>query len=186
VIDQMLDLLGPFSGVSADLPRLSPRPWTAEDSYSIQFRTAGGASGVLQGTVAAWGPMVMLTRIAGSKGTLWMEGDEVRVSDGDGERRLDVPGDLALPPGEPPAADLLTTTYDQLHSFGLEVQPFTRLYEVFAARIAGEPGPDDPRPATFADGVATMDVLDAVRRADHDGGWVEVPPPEPREADDGA
>jgi len=41
--------------------------------------------------------------------------------------------------------------------------------------VVGRPIPDDPRPATFADGVAGMAVLDAVRASARDGGaWTAV------------
>jgi predicted dehydrogenase len=173
-IDQMLELVGPFTGVSAALPRLSDREWTAEDSYSIHFRTSTGAVGILQSTAAAWGPFVFLTRLAGTEGTLWVEGDTVNVADANGERVLDTPDDLVLPPGEPPPADMLITTYDHLHSTGMELSPATRMHETFRARIEGRDVSDDPRPATFADGVAVMDVLDAIRRSDQTGSWVEI------------
>jgi predicted dehydrogenase len=162
--------------VSAALPRLADRGWTAEDAYSIHFRTDAGAVGILQSTAASWGPFVILTRLVGTDGTLWIEGDAVNIADGDGERVLDIPDDLALPPGEPPPADLLVTTYDHLHSTGLELQPAVRMHETFRARIEGGDVPDDPAPPTFADGVATMDVLDAVRRSDREGGWADIAP----------
>ena len=44
------------------------------------------------------------TRVAGTAGTLWLEGDEVWLADRDGTRRLEVPADLALPAG-PEASD---------------------------------------------------------------------------------
>ena len=43
--------------------------------------------------------------------------------------------------------------------------PYTRLYETFARLVHGEEVPADPRPGTFADGVAVMEVLDAIRRS---------------------
>ena len=50
-----------------------------------------------------------------------------------------------------------------------------RLFERFRARIAGAPVPADPVPATFADGVATMEVLDAIRQSAREGRSVELP-----------
>ncbi len=40
--------LGEFAGVSAALPLVSDRAWTAEDSYSVWFRLQSGVEGVLQ------------------------------------------------------------------------------------------------------------------------------------------
>ena len=34
--------------------------------------------------------------------------------------------------------------------------------------------PDDPPPATFADGLADMQVLDAIRRSAREGTWTEI------------
>jgi predicted dehydrogenase len=46
--------------------------------------------------------------------------------------------------------------------------------ETFRDLILGRTVATDPAPATFADGVALMRVLDAVRRSAADGGWVPV------------
>jgi predicted dehydrogenase len=43
--------------------------------------------------------------------------------------------------------------------------PYTRLFATFADLIQGRPVSADPVPATFADGVATMVVMDAARRS---------------------
>lgn len=48
---------------------------------------------------------------------------------------------------------------------GLDLGPYTRLAEHFRARIEASAPPDGPAPATFADGVADMVVLDACRRS---------------------
>jgi len=58
---------------------------------------------------------------------------------------------------------------------GLDLGPYTRLAATFRDLVLGRPIPDDPRPATFADGVAGMAVLDAVRASSRDGGaWTAV------------
>jgi predicted dehydrogenase len=57
-----------------------------------------------------------------------------------------------------------------LHSMGIDLAPYTRLAETFRDLISGSPIPPDPRPATFADGVANMVVLDAIRRSAAAGG----------------
>jgi predicted dehydrogenase len=43
-------------------------------------------------------------------------------------------------------------------------------------RILGKNIPDDPAPATFADGLAGQRVLDAVRRSAAEHRWVEIDP----------
>jgi predicted dehydrogenase len=174
VIDHMRCMLGEFTGVSASLRVVSERPWTAEDTYTIHFRTERGAEGVLQSTAAARGPFAACSRVIGSQGTLWIEGDSVFVADKGGERQLEVPADLALPAPDGPPGDLLHTAYDMLHSMGIDLAPFTRIFETLAARMRGESGITDPTPATFADGLAVQKVLDAVRLSSREQRWVEI------------
>jgi predicted dehydrogenase len=61
-----------------------------------------------------------------------------------------------------------------LHSMGIDLGPYTRLYENFAAQIEGRPVAADPRAATFADGVAVQAVLDAIRRSSREKTWIEI------------
>ncbi len=175
VIDHMRVMLGEFAGVSASLSRVAHPDWSADDTYTIHFRTERGTEGVLQSTAAAHGPFLMTARVVGSKGTLWIEGDAVHVADAGGQRQLDVPDDLAHPAPVPPPGELLVTAYDMLHSMGIDLAPFTRVFEIMRARMAGEPFPDDPAAGTFADGVAIQEVLDAVRRSSAEGCWIALP-----------
>jgi predicted dehydrogenase len=174
VVDQIRSTLGEFDGVSAALPQLADRDWTAEDTYVVHFRLQSGCVGTLQSSAADWGPITMMARIAGSQGTVWTEGDVVRVADASGTRTADVPDDLVTPPAEPPPSDLLETAYDLLHATGIDLGPYTRLMETFRDRVLGKPTAPDPVPATFADGVANMAVLDAIRVAAAEQRWVTV------------
>jgi predicted dehydrogenase len=174
VIDQVRATLGEFEGLSASLSLVSDRDWTAEDSYSVHFRTTTGVSGILQSSAGSWGPPTLCTRISGTHGTLTLQGDDVVVADRSGVTTLDVPDDLKLPAPVPPPGELLHTTYDMLHSMGIDLAPYTRLFEVMAARVRGESGRADPAPATFADGVAAQAVLDAIRRSDSERCWVSL------------
>jgi predicted dehydrogenase len=173
VIDQVRVTLGEFEGVSASLQLLSERDWTAEDSYTVHFRTRTGAQGVLQSSAGVWGPPVLCSRIAGSKGTLWIEGDAVRIANASGTRTLETPEELRNPAPVPPPAELLVTTYDMLHSGGIDLGPYTRLFQGMRARILGEAA-IGPELATFADGVAGQAVLDAIRRASQERTWVTI------------
>lgn len=122
------------------------------------------------------GPPVHLTRIAGTSGSLWIDGPDVRVADANGTRTLPVPDDLVLPPYEPPRWAANRTAYDRMVSSGREIPLATRMYEALRALIEGTPLPPlSPRPATFADGVANMAVIDAIREsAANDSKWVTV------------
>jgi predicted dehydrogenase len=165
VIDQVRSTLGSITDVSAGLNVVSDHPWSAEDSYTVQFHTDQGVEGVMQSSAGAFGPMLVTSRVAGSAGTCWLEGDAVWVADGAGTRQLPVPDDLVTPPPDPPPTDLMATAYDWMHSTGIDMGPYTRLFETLASLIRGRPVPADPAPATFADGVASMEVMDAVRRS---------------------
>jgi predicted dehydrogenase len=170
VVDQIRVWAGDFAEVSARLGVLSAHDGGAEDSFTIRFRLVSGADGVLQQTAAAWGPMSGLTRVAGTRGSAWIDGTEAWIADVDGTRRLDIPDDLALPPA-PPESD------DPRHRFThLELGPFTRLCEVLRAGVeARTPEPAVPA-ATFHDGLASMRVLDAIRAsAARRGDTVVVP-----------
>jgi predicted dehydrogenase len=174
VVDQVRSTLGEIAGVSASLTLVGDRDWSVEDTYTVHLRTTSGVDAVLQSTAAAWGPPVICSRIYGSRGTLWIEGDAVRVADRSGTRTLAVPGDLENPPPEPPPSEFMLTTYDKLHAAGFDLAPYTKLCDVMRRRILGLETPADPAPASFADGVAGQMVLDAIRRSSAEQRWIEV------------
>ena len=154
---------------------MSAHAWSVEDSFTVHFRTRSGVAGTMQSTVGAWGPPVFCTRVAGDRGTVWSEFDTVRVADAAGTREIPAPADLPLAPPDPPPGDLLTTAYDGLHTFGIDLVPYTRLCTTFLDLIEGRAVPTDPPPATFADGVACQEVIDAIRAsAAADGSWIDL------------
>jgi predicted dehydrogenase len=57
---------------------------------------------------------------------------------------------------------------------GIDLSPYTRLFEILRARMQGREVAPDPAPATFADGVAGMQVLDAIRRSAREQCWVPI------------
>lgn len=182
VIDQIRSTLGEFAAVSACLTNVVERSWTAEDSYSVQFRLDTGVSGVMQSSSSDWGPILILTRVVGSTGTIWAEGDNVGVADRDGTHQLAPAFGFDPTPPDPAPSELFTTHYEMLHSIGQDMGPWTRMATVFRDLIlGGDPGraaPDvgpavGPPPATFADGVALMRVLDAIRASAATGDWVD-------------
>jgi predicted dehydrogenase len=177
VIDQVRVTLGEFAGVSASLVNVRNSAMTAEDSFVVHFRLRSGVIGVLQSSAADWGPYLIETRIAGTTGTAWIDGmsAEVWVSDATGTRGLPVGDDLPKPQRpEPLPPGVLHTAYDRMIAHGLDLPPYTRLAEVFRDRILGRAVHEDPRPATFVDGVEGMAVLDAVRSSAAKGRWVDV------------
>jgi predicted dehydrogenase len=179
VIDQLRVTLGEFEGVSAALPHVAGRAQSAEDAFIVKFRMRSGCTGVMSSTCGDRGPFLIETRVVGSKGTAWIEdvGDKVFVADAGGTHQVPVGDDLPgfgaggpepLPPGA------LHTAYDHMIAHGLDLPPYTRLCETFRDLIEGKPIPPQPKPATFADGVAQMEVLDAIRTSASTHEWVTV------------
>jgi len=178
VIDQIRVTLGEFESVSASLPHVAGRSdMTAEDAFVVHFQMRSGAVGTLQSTSGDWAPPVIITRVSGDRGAAWIDGvgATVCVADARGTRTLPVPEDLPQVSGAPPLPEgIVTTMYERMISHGMDFGPYTRLAEVFRDRILGEEVASEPRAATFADGVAQMAVLDAVRRSAAERTWVEV------------
>ena len=179
VIDQLRVTLGEFDGVSAALPQVAGRPQSAEDAFVVKFRMRSGCTGVMSSTCGDRGPFLVETRVVGSRGTAWIDGvgDRVFVAYADGTRQVPVDDDLPrLGDGgaDPLPPDVLHTAYDRMIAHGLDLPPYTRLAETFRDLILGRPIPADPRPATFVDGVAQMEVLDAIRRSAATHEWAEV------------
>ncbi len=169
IVDQVRTTLGEFASVSAVLPTVSAREAVAEDSYVLRFRLVNGVEGVMQQTAGAWGPSLGVTRIAGTDGTVWIENGTVKIADRNGVRDLPVPDDLVLPSPPPPSDD------PRKQFSTLELGPYTRLCEALRASIEGRRfTPAVPIP-TFADGIACMQVLDAIRQsAANDGALIEL------------
>jgi predicted dehydrogenase len=167
-VDQVRAWLGEFESLSADLATIAPRAGGVDDTFSVRFRLASGVVGTLQQTSAAWGRRADTTRVTGTSGALRLERGAVVVADADGDHELPVPEDLTLP--ELPPSD------DPRHRFThLELGPYTRLCETLRARIDGRPDPTPVVAATFADGLASMRVLDAIREsAARDGELVRL------------
>ncbi len=176
VIDQIRVTLGEFDSVCASLPHVAAREMTAEDAFAVHFRMASGAVGTLQSTSGELGPPIVITRVAGSEGTAWIEGvgSTVKVADRAGTRTLPVADDLPTGTGPGLPDGLVTTAYERMISHGMDFAPYTRLAEILRCRIQGQPEPPGPRAADFADGVLQMAVLDAVRRSAAERAWVDV------------
>jgi predicted dehydrogenase len=178
LIDQIRVTVGDLAGVSASTVSVVERPMTADDGFVVHFRAVNGCVGVLQSTASDRG-IVVETRVTGSEGTAWIEGvgDVVKVADATGVRRLEVPSSLQGPVAPRLPEGAVTTTYEQMITFGVEYGPYTRLAAVWRDMILGRPV-SGPAPATFVDGVAQMAVLDAIRHsAGHGGEWTVVADP---------
>ena len=177
VIDQVRSELGEFASVSATLSRVSPRAGAVDDAFLVKFKLTNGAEGVLQQVGGSIGDDTHFFRVAGAEGTLWTEGARVMLDNGSGARELPVPDELQLPPSPPLTADPRHQTADWQSMTPFEIATYTKLSSLFRRAIEGESVSGDPRPATFADGVACMKVIEAIRRsAADDGALVRLAP----------
>ena len=185
LIDQIRVTLGEFDGVSAHLVHVVDRPAvSADDGFVVHFRMRNGTVGVMQSTAGDWGVLVE-TRVTGSHGAAWIEGvgATVKVAGPDGVRTQPVPEGLAMEAAPALPEGAVTTTYERMITFGVEYGPYTHLAAAFRDLIAGKET-TGPRPATFADGVAQMAVLEAIMEsAADDGRWTVVRLPEPASAE---
>jgi len=166
IIDQLREWLGEFDQVSARLNVVSDRVDVAEDSFTVRFRTRSGVEGVLQQTAASWGMPPAVSAVAGTMGTVWTSGGATFVADRDGTRELPVPPDLELPPPPPPSDD------PRERFSGVELGPYTRLCEVLRQGVDGRPLSAAVPIPTFADGVAAMRILDAIRASSANDGEI--------------
>jgi len=171
VVDQVRTWLGEIASVSAVLPTVSARDGGAEDSFVVRLATRGGAQGVLQQTAASWAPSVIgVSVVAGTEGTIEVSGEGVFCSDRAGRRRLEVPPDLELP-SPPTVSDDPRQRYTHL-----ELGPYTRLAEVLRAGVEGRAVDTPVAIPTFVDGLAEMQVIDAIRASSAAGGTLVTVP----------
>lgn len=176
IVDQIRSSLGEFEGVSASLQTIAPRatPMTADDTYTVQFRLHNGVEGVMHSSCASSGQFVAVTKVTGTGGSAWLQGEDVWIDDGSGPRQLNPPADLPNVAPVPPPGELIRTAYDGWHSMGIDLAPYTRVCEVLRDRILGRAVADDPEAATFADGVAGQAVLDAIRQSAASRSYVTI------------
>lgn len=166
IVDATRCWLGDFASVSAVLPMASDRDIAtqAEDTVSARFTLTNGCEGVMQQSAGTWGESVNVMRVAGPKGTVSIGVDGVRFGGPD--------GNYPLPYAGPPSAVELEESDDPRHRFThLELAPAIVQAGILRDLAQGKaPEYDIVPPATFADGVACMDVLDAMRESSRLGG----------------
>ncbi len=167
IVDQLRTWLGEFASVSAALPTVSARERSAEDTFVVRATMANGVEGMIQQTAASWTPQpIGVSVVAGTDGTIEVTSEGVFCSDRTGRRRLEVPADLELP--EPPSlSDDPRERYTHL-----ELGPYTRLAEALRAGVEGRDAAAAVPLPTFADGLAEMKVIDAIRNSAASNGAV--------------
>jgi predicted dehydrogenase len=170
VVDQIRAWLGEFESVSAGLTSGVYERGPVDDSFAVRFRLASGLEGVMQQSSSSFGPLVEMVRIAGRAGSLWTDHAGAHFADRTSERVLEIPPDLALPAPPPLSGDARHQRPDWQAMAEVEIAPYTELCRSMRAAILGEPAPSPVPMATFADGVANMEVMDAIRFSAQNGG----------------
>lgn len=170
LVDQVRSWLGEFETVSASMDNVSLTRGEVDDTFNVRFRMRNGVEGILQQSAGSFGPMVEMTRISGTKGTIWLDHAGVHFADGSGERDLPVPDDLVLPEAPPLGDDPRQSRPDWQAMAFAEIAPYAELCRSFLAEINGEAAASPVPVATFADGLANMEVLDAIRASASEGG----------------
>jgi predicted dehydrogenase len=155
---------GDTATVSAALPMLSDRDPDrfAEDTVVIRFQSLAGCEGIIEQSAAVWGPEFQVMRIAGPAGNVVVQDGTVTLWSAGGPITLDLDAP-AIP---------VEVSDDPRHRFThLELGPAVAQARALHRLILGGRLEDEAiRPATFADGVAGMEFLDAVRRSAAAGG----------------
>ena len=138
---------------------------TADDTFSLLLRFASGAEGMMQQSAVSWGPRLTMARIAGSEGTAWIDDRGQLWRAGPQLRAVEIEpdADLALPAVEIPS--------DSGPFARWEFPAFVRMAERFADAIEGRPAAF-PAAATFEEGLAVQQVMDAARVAARERRWV--------------
>jgi predicted dehydrogenase len=170
LIDWIRFTLGDFDSLSGALATMAPQNGEADDTYVFRFRLKSGLEGVVQQAAASWGPAVDIARVMGTKGSIWLEGQDLKIADANGTRSIPIAADLTLPAIPPLSADPRNQSNKWKWLIPIELPSYIRLCEAFRDLIEGR-RPLCPIPLpTFRDGLASMEAIDAVRVSAANGG----------------
>jgi predicted dehydrogenase len=138
-----------------------PRAVTADEHASLWLRLASGARGTIDADLILPHGSFLRFEIWGEQGYLRLDDEEHLFA----ARRGETPREVPLDVGEYGAAD------PELARYG----PFGRAEPLYLRAVldaVAEGRSELPGAATFADGLACMQVLDAARESDASGRWV--------------
>jgi predicted dehydrogenase len=180
-IDLVRYMIGEFAAVSGRVHPDLERGMSADDAYVFAFVLKNGMQGVMTGSCRSWVLDVQM-RVLGSHATAVIEGSALVRYDKDGKSRVDADAEVlaALDPGiardARPEEDLPPpdrSVYQEIHSHDGSYIEQTALCSAFKRRILDR-GYRNPALATFDDGLAAMQVIEAVERSQREGKWIDV------------
>jgi predicted dehydrogenase len=180
-IDSIRYTLGEFESVSAELTFGTDRKMNADDGYSILFRLRNGLEGILQGSCRAW-DYAHVSRVSGTDATASVEMDpstfqpKLWITDRSGKHPAPAT-DIAMPEAlEVLPSSAETSAYDAIHNVVSGSPEYIMLAAAFRNAIAGR-DTGSVIPANFSDGVAHMNVIEAVEKSAQNREWVRVEQP---------
>ena len=171
LVDQMLWLLGPVTGVTAHLDWIELPEGRTDAGFVITLQHAGGVQSTVESTKMN-GLAVRELRAYGSNGSYRSYGTDVQAQ--------------AIFAGRWPAAEPQTWGFEPETNWGTLATAageqrvpsaqgnYQDLYTQFAAAVRGE----GPQPVPAAEGVRTLVVLDAARESAEQGRTVAVADPD--------
>lgn len=183
-IDLIRYFLGEFEAVSGLLHSDPARGMTADDGYSVAFVLRNGMQGTMTGTCRSWDMQSeMRMHFANGLASIDVHAPSgLTFSDAEGTRRLEAPADLQgdfprhIPKADAPSGPLPGTghsAYEAAHEGVFFQDEQIALCSAFARRIA-EPAYHHPALAGFSDGVAALDVIEAIERSAKTRRWVDL------------
>jgi predicted dehydrogenase len=173
LIDEARLAVGDITRVTASELQVTQHDWDAAETFAVHFEAAGGAVGSIQSSIGTFGPPDVLSRVAGTEGTLRTTADDVvTLITADGERVLEPPsylleGELLDVPQEVHGSSTLQKSLARATRFSRAAQ---HMHARFLASIRGE-GADGawPPAGTFDDGLRNTEVHEAILRSTASG-----------------
>lgn len=165
--------VGEFEAVNASVEPADEFGLNADIAFNVLFRLRNGLQGIMQGCGSTF-DYSQIFRVTGNEGTAAIEpGSGVWLTTPRGREQVARPGNYSLPAGfealpDSPGASL----YEINHNRAGGGPEYTALAAAFRDAILGLPG--FVKAADFRDGVAHMQVLDAIEGSVASGGWVNV------------
>ncbi len=169
LVDQVRTWLGEFDTVSASLTSVSVKRGEVDDSFLVRFRMKNGLEGVLQQSSGSRGPFVHTSRVSGSLGSVWIDGERALIADSSGIRDLPM-SKWEWPPSPSLSTDPRQSRADWAAMAAVEIAPYTQLCRMVRAEMERADAPSPIALATFEDGVENMRVLEAIRQSAQAGG----------------
>jgi predicted dehydrogenase len=165
--------IGEFEAVNASVEPADEFGLNADIAFNVLFRLQNGLQGVMQGCGSTF-DAAQIIRVTGNRATAVVEpGGGVWLTTPRGREHYAMPGNYHLPAGFEALPDSPNASrYEINHNRSGGGAEYTALATTFRDAILGRKGLVDA--ADFNDGVAHMQVLEAIEASVAQGGWVNV------------